>query len=170
MVAAGCSINKSENGSGKNVELKTPLGAMHVTTEIDPKDIGIPLYPGARRKADDNDKDQSSANVNISSPLFGVKVLAAKFETDDPPDKVLAFYRDKLKTWGSVVECEGAAGDVSVHTGAGDLDCKGDKHGGSTELKVGTRERQHVVSVKPAGHGSEFALVYVQTRGKNDSM
>jgi hypothetical protein len=39
-----------------------------------------------------------------------------------------------------------------------------------TELKVGTTDRQHIVSVKPSGGGSEFALVYVQTRGKGDSM
>jgi hypothetical protein len=33
-------------------------------------------------------------------------------------------------------------------------------------LKVGTKSNQHIVSVKPNGKGTDFALVYVRTRGK----
>jgi len=34
------------------------------------------------------------------------------------------------------------------------------------ELKVGTEDNQHIVAVEPQGKGSSFALVYVQTHGK----
>ena len=43
-----------------------------------------------------------------------------------------------------------------------------EEDGGPTvELKVGTEDNQHIVSVAPqdGGEGSDFALVYVQTRG-----
>ena len=37
-----------------------------------------------------------------------------------------------------------------------------------TELKVGTEDNQHVVAVEPrdGAKGSNFALVYLHTRGK----
>ena len=43
-------------------------------------------------------------------------------------------------------------------------------NGGSTlELKVGTKDNQHIVSISPQdkGKGTDFALVYVQTRGES---
>ncbi len=48
------------------------------------------------------------------------------------------------------------------------LKCDGDNAGNIVELKAGTEDNQHVVSVEPAetGKGSTFALVYVYTRGK----
>ena len=54
--------------------------------------------------------------------------------------------------------------------GSDQLTC-GKAHGGNAvELKVGTKERQHIVAVKPQGSGSEFALVYVQTRGREGTL
>jgi hypothetical protein len=34
-------------------------------------------------------------------------------------------------------------------------------------LKVGTKENQHIVAIKPEGVGSSFSLVYVRTHGKD---
>jgi hypothetical protein len=34
------------------------------------------------------------------------------------------------------------------------------------ELKVGTKENQHIVAVQPEGQGASFSLVYVRTHGK----
>jgi hypothetical protein len=64
--------------------------------------------------------------------------------------------------------------DVHVNSGKDDSDgskelkCDGDNTGNIVELKVGTQDHQHVVSVEPAekGSGSTFALVYVHTRSK----
>jgi len=49
------------------------------------------------------------------------------------------------------------------------LKCQGNNKGDDIELKVGTEDNQHIVSVRPGdkGKGSIFALVYVQTRGKD---
>jgi hypothetical protein len=43
-----------------------------------------------------------------------------------------------------------------------DLTC-GSQEGKTVELKVGSEENQHVVSVVPQSKGSTFTLVYVRT-------
>lgn len=169
---AGCSINeqKSADNKDKKVEIKTPFGELKVNTDVDPRDTGLPVYPGARRAPRD-EHDSNAANVNISTGAFGLKVVAVKFESDDPPNKILSFYRDKVKAYGGTyLECRGF--DIDIHgdyknDDSKELTCgKGDRRGDSTELKAGTPDRQHIVSVKPNGSGSEFALVYVNKRGK----
>ncbi len=177
---AGCTVTERDKEGKKKVDIESPFGGVHVRTDVDAaKETGIPLYPGARPKRDKD--NEHSANVDIGSSFFGLKVVAASFETDDPPEKVLDFYRDKLKSYGNVLECKGGAGShqrVSIKPGdSKDLTCDDNKHGinissdsEGIELKVGTTDRAHVVSVKPRSGGSEFALVYVQTRGKGDSI
>jgi hypothetical protein len=46
------------------------------------------------------------------------------------------------------------------------LTCEGPS-GSTVELKVGTKENQHIVSVEPEGKGTSFSLVYVRTHGKD---
>ena len=180
LAACGISVNKDERGGTKKVDIESPFGGVQVRTEIDAaKEIGIPVYPGARPKKESGD-NHNSANVNIASSFFGLKVVAASFESDDPPEKILDFYRKELKPWGNVLECRGNE-HQSIHPGGSrELTCGDDeKHKGfniqvmgdkSTKLKVGTTDRQRVVEVKPRGSGSEFGLVYVQTRGKGESI
>lgn len=172
---AGCSIHeqKSSDNKDKKVEIKTPFGDLKVNNQVDVKETGFPVYPGARQ-VERNDHDSSAANVNISVGGFGLKVVAIKFESDDAPDKVLAFYRDKVKAYGGTyLECRGL--DINVNAGNDndekELTCgKHSGRGDSTELKAGTPDRQHIVSVKPKGSGSEFALVYVNKRGKEGEL
>ena len=171
---AGCSIHEQRNGEkgDKKVEIKTPFGDLKVNNQVDVKETGFPVYPGARQ-VERNDHDSSAANVNISVGGFGLKVVAIKFESDDAPDKVLAFYRDKVKAYGGTyLECRGL--DINVNAGDSDekeLTCgKHGDRGDSTELKGGTPGRQHIVSVKAKGSGSEFALVYVNKRGKEGEL
>ena len=175
---AGCSIHeqRSADNKEKKVDIKTPFGELKVNNQVDPKETGLPVYPGARQVAV-NEHDSNSANVNISVGDFALKVVAVKFQSDDSPDKVLAFYRDKVKAYGEsgkYLECHGI--DIEVNDGgfsshdddnAKELTCgKHQSHGDSTELKAGTPDRQHIVSVKPKDGGSEFALVYVNKQGK----
>lgn len=181
LLVSACSVNvkKSKNGEDQKVDIQTPVGGIHVNTDAAVQDTGLSSYPGAREKQKTSDKNGNKANVNISSSFFGVKVVAVEFVSDDPPEKVAAFYRDQLKKYGGVLECHtsnrhGDAGDVDVKMGKDDnnkdhrLTCE---HGeGSTlELKVGTKDNQHIVSISPQdkGKGTDFALVYVQTRGGN---
>jgi hypothetical protein len=52
--------------------------------------------------------------------------------------------------------------------GSKEVNCDGDNTGNVVELKVGTQDNQHLVSIEPSekGNGATFALVYVHTRGK----
>ena len=92
-----------------------------------------------------------------------------------PIPKIVEFYRGKLKSYGKVLECHSDkhGGDISVHednknSGQQRIEVRSES-GPVTELKVGTEDNQHVVAVEPAEgkKGSNFALVYVHTRGKN---
>jgi hypothetical protein len=164
---AGCTIHEDRNASGeKKVDISTPFGKLGVNTDVDVKDTGLPVYPGARRvQGAENNKD--AANVNISVGGIGLKVVAIKFRSDDPPDKVIAFYRPKLKDFGGkFLECQ-QEGFVTYNHGDDSKELTCDTHHGTNmELKAGTPDRQHIVAVKPVGSGTEFALVYVMKHGK----
>ncbi|PYX77060.1 MAG: hypothetical protein DMG72_03100 [Acidobacteria bacterium] len=172
-----CSINvkKNEDGEDKKVDIETPVGGIHVSKDADVRDVGLAVYPGARKKQKDSSGDEKSANVNISGPGFGVKVVAVEYLSDDSPDKLIAYYRDQLKEYGSVLECHTSkhGSDVEVNKmshpdrkESKKLTCDNDDSGKTVELKVGTEDNQHIVAVEPQGKGSSFALVYVQTHGK----
>ena len=168
---AGCSVttHDKENGKNKDVDIRTPFGSLSVKEDAsNVKDTGLSLYPGARQATDSDDRHHS-ANVNISSSLFGLKVIALRFESDDSSDKVLAFYRKEMGKYGNVVHCTGGF-NMNFHHHDQDAEVTCDDHSGSDheykeELKVGTENNQRVVAVKAAGNGSQFALVYVRAWG-----
>ncbi len=177
----GCSVNVKKNGEGeeKKVDIETPMGSLHVSKDADVRDIGLPVYPGARRKEQSDDGHDNTAHVNISSGLFGLKVVAIQYSSDDPPEKIIAYYKDQLKKYGEVLECRaqdnhaGAMMNPGDHAGHSErLKCEGDQNGKSVELKVGTEQNQHVASIKPGddGKGSDFGLVYIQMRGGKDTI
>ena len=172
-----CKINvkKDAEEKEKRVDISTPIGGIHVSKGIDPRDLGLAIYPGARPKQDSD--DDKGANVHISSPYFGLKVVAQEYESDDSADKLVHFYTDQLKKYGSVIEChgkwKGKDAEVKVEAGKGkhshELTC--DKESGDTiELKVGTDENQHLVAIEPQGKGCKFALVRVEMRGEDDTI
>lgn len=176
---AACSVNvKNKDGEDKNVDIRTPIGGIHVSNDADAKDTGLPVYPGARLAQKENKNDEKSANVNISSPLFGLKVIAQEYETDAPPDKLVSFYAGELKKFGKVLQCHGSWEgkddvNVSVHNndkGSKELTCDKDKNGDTIELKVGTEDNEHLVAIKPQGKGSHFALVLVQVHSKDETI
>lgn len=174
---AGCSIHeqRDQKSGDKKVDISTPFGSIKVNTDANAKDTGWPVYPGATiKKSDDHDDfvqgtggHNKSANVNISGPFgAGVKVAVVEYESDDAPEKVLGFYRSYMKTFGGQqLECKNTAWHVE-HGSKDELKCDDSSHGDAVELKVGTKERQHIVAVKPKGGGSDFALVFVQLNGK----
>jgi hypothetical protein len=178
LVLSACSINvkKNEAGEDKNVDIQTPIGGIHVSQEADARDTGLEVYPGAQAKQKDSSGDNKKANVNISGFGFGVKVVALEYVSNDPPQKLVTFYKDQLKKYGDVLECHTSEHSGHVGTDLGDkkgdsaLHCDGDSGGKTIELKVGTKENQHVVAIEPDGTGSTFALVYVRTHGKDDTI
>src|ERR1700680_3728098 len=170
---AACSVNvkKEQNGEDKQVDIQTPVGGIHVSKGANVADVGLAVYPGARLKQKDSDGEDRSANVNISGLGFGLKVVALEYESDDSPAKLIPYYKDKLKKYGHVLECHTRHLDVNTDMkgsdhGSHELTCEGTS-GSNIELKVGTKENQHIVSVEPDGKGSSFSLVYVRTHGKD---
>jgi hypothetical protein len=173
LLVSACSINvkKEKNGEDKQVDINTLVGGIHVSKGADAADAGIAVYPGARLKQEGSDGNDKSANVNISSFGFGLKVVALEYRSDDAPDKVVAYYRDQLKKYGKVLECHTSHLNVNPEIkgsdhGSHELTCEGSS-GSNIELKVGTKEDQHIVAVEPDGKGSSFSLVYVRTHGKD---
>jgi hypothetical protein len=158
---AACGIDVHEAGDGKNVDIRSPLGAVSVRTDVNNPDTGLPVYPGSTLLRDTDDPE--SANVNVSSKWFAVRVVAAKYENADTQEQILEFYRREMKTYGTVTECRG---DVDFHVGSRSHRpvCKERPSSRDVQLLTGTEEQQRVVVVKPRGTGSEFSLVYVNTR------
>ncbi|HEX6880824.1 MAG TPA: hypothetical protein VF135_10700 [Terriglobales bacterium] len=174
LLLAGCKVKVDEKkeGKNKNVDITTPFGDLKVRNDADAKDTGLSVFPNSRLKPGDNQDDSKSANVNMSFGKFGLKVAVATYETDASPDKVLAYYRTEIGKYGKVLECKGGSiGNVNIEHDDKDKDkeLRCEHHGDSnvTELKVGSRDLQHVVAVKPSGNGTEFSLVYVRTSGDN---
>jgi len=173
LLLPACSVNvkKESNGEDKQVDIQTPVGGIHVSKGANPDDVGIPIYPGAHLKQEDSDGNDKSANVNISGFGFGLKVVALEYEAKDSPDKVLSYYKDQLKRYGDVLVCHTSHLELNTdmkekNGGSHELTCAGTS-GVNVELKVGTKESQHIVEVEPEGSGSSFSLVYVRTHGKD---
>ena len=171
LLVAACSVNvrKEANGQDKQVDINSLVGGVHVSKQADVSDVGLTVYPGARLKEKDSDGSDKSANVNISGFGYGLKVVALEYESDDAPAKVLSFYRDQLKKYGSVLECHTSKGNWNMNMGKNDsneLTCEG-SGGSDIELKAGTKDDQHIVAVEREGKGSSFSLVYVRTHGKD---
>jgi len=184
--ASGCVVkensrNRDDNGdkatSSKGAEITTPFGTLKARNEDDGKATGLAVYPGARVLKEK--EDDHGGNVVIDTPVFGLKVVAVKYETDDPPEKVLDFYRKELKQFGrKVLECrpnhepdDVVVGDVHKNKSDNELTCdKDDKQSGAvTELKAGTEDNQHVVGIEQKGKSTHFALVYVRVHGDHDN-
>lgn len=183
LLLAGCNVDvkKNAHGEDKNVDIDTPVGRMHVSKDVDTRDLGLPVYPGARPIEKETKGDEKSANVNISTSWFGLRVMAQEFRSDDPSDKLISFYNGELKKYGKVLRCQTTwkGGHASVdmdnkqmdnkHKDSHELTCDSE-HGDTVELKVGTKENQHLVAIEPQDKGSKFALVYIQVRDKENTI
>jgi hypothetical protein len=172
LLLSACSVNvkKEKDGHDSKVDIRTPMGAIHVSKQVSPEDIGLSVYPGATLKEKGNGENKS-ANVNLSGFGYGLRVVALEYESKDTPEKVVSFYKDQLTKYGSVLVCHTTGfnmnADVKRQDGSShELTCEAD-HGHNIELKVGTKENQHIVAVEPSGSGSSFSLVYVRTYEKD---
>lgn len=168
VMLAGCSVQKDKDGSAERVKIQTPVGGLNVNTSADAKDTGLTVYPGAKPSLKPEGKD-NSANVNLSSSIFGVKVVTVEFLSDDSPDKVKEYYKKEMAKFGSVLDCKNG---IKEEGNNDQITCSDTQHGDShhAQLVVGTKQRQHIVSIEPNGNGTKFGLVYVQLRGKEGSL
>jgi hypothetical protein len=176
MFLFACSIHEQKTAENKKkVDINTPFGGIHVNTDAKGTDTGLAVYPGAQPKAtsDDHNGNRENANVNVQVGDFGVRVIATSYFSNDDPEKVISFYRDDLKKYGSVLECPKGLKETHGGEGPREMACSdsGSPGKGKMELAVGVPDRQRIVSVKPHGSGSEFALVYIQMHGgKGDTI
>jgi hypothetical protein len=132
------------------------------------KEVGLPIYPGARRHIDDAN-DSSALNMGLWGGSTGFKLFVLKMETTDAPEKVAAFYRKALAKYGTVLDCSNGSAAASAATddkSSKKLSCDDEKpKPNEISLKAGTKARQHAVGIEPNGTGSTFQLVYIETKG-----
>jgi hypothetical protein len=159
---AACNIDaqKHESDGKADVDITTPVGNVSVRTNAGAADTGLAVYPGARPL--ENENEPKNANVNVGNSMFGVKVVAARYESSDAQDRILDFYRRELKSYGEVVECRG-----NVNYRKGRPVCHEKAVSDDLQLVAGPEDNQRIVAVKPHRDGTEFGLVHVQTRGTN---
>lgn len=192
LLCSACVQVSKDGKNSDNVDVKTPFASISVHTDkVKPEETGLSVYPGARMTNKKHDGDDDKANVNITSPWGDLKVIALNYESDDSPEKVLTWYKkDMAQKYGKVLECRGDTyvgmdkengKDNDKDSHAITCEDKGKSHGdhfgnidlsdkNTTELKAGTREKQHIVAVKQEGGGSNIALVFVQMHGEKDSI
>jgi hypothetical protein len=129
-------IKVHESREGKDVQIETPLGSVHVQHGDASRaaGIGIPIYPGARQI-----KDGESARVDLSG-AFGDKdlqIIAGKWETTDPLDKVQKYYEDKFP-------------DMNVT-----------RHDNKVEMHSIKGHAKRVIALRERGIGTEISLASV---------
>lgn len=136
--------------------------------DVPAEQTGMKVYPGATPIRNRNDESES-ANLQFSFGDYGLKVVAAKLQSADAPDKVAQFYREDLARFGTVLDCTGTGVPPTPPAPKAKkskvLTCDGDKpRRNGVLLKVGTRDDQRVAEVHPLGSGSKISLVHVKTR------
>lgn len=176
-MVCGCRVASEKHGDNENVKVATPFGGVQVKTNDNTvvSGIGIPVYPGAQLVKKDQDKDKGSADINLSFGRFQLRVKAASYRTSDAPDKVETFYRDALKRYGAVIECNhDQPVGTPTQTEQGLTCSDGDRRhvettadsGGKTELKTGSKQHQHIVAIEPENSGTKFGLVVLDLPGR----
>jgi hypothetical protein len=139
-----------------------------VSKQATAKEVGLPVYPGAKPHKDEKD-DSGAVQMGIWGSSFGFKLAVMKMESNDAPEKIAEFYKKALAKYGTVLNCSDAAQNANGKDKTGSskrLECGDDKpEKGGLLFKAGTKERQHIVGIQPNGQGTIFQLVYVEARG-----
>ena len=83
---------------GEQTTVETPFGTLRVRerTRLDPKQLGIPVYPGAIRQ---DDNKLASFEFDAGDTHKAISIAGAEFSTPDSVDKVREFYRNELPRW-----------------------------------------------------------------------
>jgi hypothetical protein len=164
----GCKVqvDKSTDGGKHNVKIATPFGGINVNEDqTSAAELGLAAYPGAVQ--DTAGEGNRSAKVDMGFGSWKLRVKVAHYATADRQDQVIAFYRNALSQYGSVIECEGNKPvGLPVSTSEGltcsDSDSHSGEHGGpgDLQLKAGSRHHQHLVLFKDGSGGqTRFSLI-----------
>jgi hypothetical protein len=173
LLTTGCRIDTHKNGNKDDVKIATPFGGLSVKTDEDvvKEGVGLTVYPGATLVKKNGNKDQDAADVNIGFGGFRLRVQALTYQTSDSPDKVLAFYRNDMARYGTVILCRNnSAVGTPDHTQDG-LTCDRDHNArvhvsededAGEELKAGSKTRQHIVGIDVKGAVTKIGLVALE--------
>lgn len=133
------SVHERNVAGNKEVTIQTPAGniEVHKNAHVDSTSLGLPVYPGARQVEDDH-----SARVSVNLPgqqTFGV--VAAKFETADPIEKVRDFYHNQLGSRVTKFTVKNSTGEMVF------------------EMKSDDQEK--IVALKNTGSGTRISMVRI---------
>jgi hypothetical protein len=152
LISQPCSAQEREK-EGMGIVLSGKAGA---------KDVGLPIYPGSKPHQGESN-DSQSARLGLWGGGSGFKLAVVKMDTADSPEKVVAFYKKALSKYGRVLDCSDpsrAQSDAEKGGSSKALTCDDDKpEKGEMVFKSGTKEKQHIVSIQPNGHGSFYQLI-----------
>ncbi len=167
MCASAQDKDKNGDKSGINVTIqgKDTDAGLVIKTQATAKEVGLPLYPGSRPSKEDGD-GSAAANLGLWGNTFGFKLVVMKMESSDSPDRVAAYYQKALGKYGKVLDCtNNPAGSDDKEKKSHELTCQDDRpDAGGRMFKAGTKEKQHIVGVKPGGKGCMFQLIYIEAR------
>ena len=158
--------DKKASGAVESQKHGSSVGFI-ASDEASAKEVGLPLYPGARPHKDDSDSS-SAVQLGLWGGSSGFKLAVLKLESNDSPEKVAAFYRKALAKYGKVLDCANSSkptGEKEKGNSSNELGCEDDRpESGGFVLKAGTKEEQHLVGIEAKGSFTVFHLVYVEDR------
>ena len=91
-------VRVTERTARGETTVETPFGSVRVRdTRLDPAALGVPVYPGAVRRRGSH--KLADFHLDFGGKHKEFAVTAAEYRTDDRPEQVADFYRDKLPHW-----------------------------------------------------------------------
>lgn len=102
VVSTGLYVAHNVRVSGRDsreTTVETPWGSFRVRERVrlDPRLLGVPVYPGAIREHDTH--KLASFHFDFGDTHRSFAVSAAQYRTPDSIDRVTDFYRDHLPHW-----------------------------------------------------------------------
>jgi len=165
-------LSAQDQAGTKNKAVTKTIG-FTLSAEAKEKDLGLPIYPGAKEYKEDADSD-AGLHMALSGGSFGFKLVLLKLESADSVEKIAGFYRKAMSKYGSVLDCSKAGSDSRKNDAGKNESANNDKSNaltceddhpekGGYAYKVGTKQKMHVVAVEPNGKSTLISLVYVES-------
>lgn len=134
---------------------------IRLRTEAEPSDFALPPFPGAQRRRDAGE-DGSGVSLALLLGGKGLKLAVQQYRSERPVDEVAAFYQRELARLGPVLDCSAGSAAARAPRSQTELDCGDDRpEAGARVYKAGTRQRFHLVAIRPLGGGARFDLVRI---------
>ena len=166
-ILAVSSLATAQTKTDKPDSQKDANAGIRFRLQVSEKEIGLPIYPGAKPHKDSKG-DSTAANIGLWGSSFGFKLVVLKMETSDAPAKVAAFYQKALAKYGKVLDCtnQPAKSDAQgTKKTSSAITCDDTPETGAVLFKSGTKGKQHIVGIQPDDQGSVFQMVLLDTRG-----